>query len=327
MTHEQAARRGHVRRPALAASLLLLVVAAAALAGAAAPARAAAASPPAATVHAAALAGAAESRSLDFALASRRGFRGRAGDWDHVRQVVNWLRYRRPPRHVVYLLGGSASRESVRDEVGWSKGLSTRLGRRAAAWVVSSSCQTFVEDARVVAMLPKGRGVALITVGMSRFNMDHSPSSMSRTAVRTRLPGVWWQHHYDARRPLSLATKRQLVTRWRTNHLESFTERYPHRLAELETLIQTCLDRGIRPVLLEMPLNAAAVGDDLEDVLGTYRQGCSDLATKYDITYLDFLRVLGLPSNNFYDLWHLLPEGRARWQNRLSRELVSRDLL
>ena len=330
MTHEKAARRGYLRRLQLAALLPLLVAvaaAAAALAGAASPARASAPSAPAAAIAAATVTDApAASPSLDLVLASRRGFRGRAGDWDHVRQVINWLRYRRPPSHVVYLLGGSASRESVRDEAGWSKSLSTRLGERTAAYVVSSSRQTFVEDALVVAALPKGRGVALISVGMSRFNMEHAPSSVSMTAVRTTPPGAWWQHHYDERRPLSLATKQQMVQQWRTDHLESFTERYPGRLAELETLIQVCIDRGIRPVLLEMPLNMDAVGSDLDDVLSTYRQGCTDLAGKYDIPYLDFLSALGLPSDDFYDLWHLLPDGRARWQNRLSRELVSREL-
>jgi hypothetical protein len=248
------------------------------------------------------------------------------GDWDHVRQVVNWLRYRTPPLRVVYLLGGSASRESVGSEAGWSRSLSTRLGRRAAAYVVSSSCQTFVEDARVVKALPRDRGVALITVGMTRFNMEHVPASVPRAAVRTRPPGAWWQHHYDARGPRSLAEKRQLVQKWRADHLEGFTERYPGRLAELEQLVQACLDRGIRPVLVEMPLNTVAVADDMDDVLGTYRQGCTDLAAKYDVPYLDFVDELGLPSGDFYDLWHLLPDGRARWQNRLTRELVREDL-
>ena len=248
------------------------------------------------------------------------------GDWDHVRQVVNWLRYRTPPRRVVYLLGGSASRESVGSEAGWSRGLSNRLGRRAAGYVVSSSCQTFVEDARVVRALPRDRGVALITVGMTRFNMEHVPASVPRSAVRTTPPGAWWQHHYDARGPRSLAEKRQLVQKWRADHLEGFTERYPGRLAELETLVQACIDRGIRPVLVEMPLNAVAVADDMDDVLGTYRQGCTDLAAEYDIPYLDFVDELGLPSGDFYDLWHLLPDGRARWQDRLTRELVREDL-
>jgi hypothetical protein len=54
MTHERAARRGYVRRPTLVISLVLLAVTAAT--------------------------GVAESQSLDLVLASRRGFRGRAGD-------------------------------------------------------------------------------------------------------------------------------------------------------------------------------------------------------------------------------------------------------
>jgi hypothetical protein len=312
--------RLHLRAARAAACAAALTAAVAALALAAAPANASTGGP--------AAAGAASgSPTPDAVLAGRRGFRGRAGDWDHVCQVVDWLRYRTPPRHVVYLLGGSASRESVTDEAGWSKSLSTRLGRRVAAYVVSSSCQTFVEDARVVADLPKGQGVALITVGMSRFNMEHPPSSVPATAVRTTPPGPWWQHHYDGRSPLSLATKRQLVQRWRVDHLQGFTDRYPDRIAELETLIQACLERGIRPVLLEMPLNVAAAQHQLDDVLAMYRQGCADLAGKYDIRYLDFLSALDLPSSDFYDLWHLLPDGRARWQDRLTRELVYKGLL
>ena len=162
---------------------------------------------------------------------------------------------------------------------------------------------------------------------MTRFNMEHVPASVPRSAVRTTPPGAWWQHHYDARGPRSLAEKRQLVQKWRADHLEGFTEHFPGRLAELETLIQACIDRGIRPVLVEMPLNAVAVADDMDDVLGTYRQGCTDLAAEYDIPYLDFVDELGLPSGDFYDLWHLLPDGRARWQSRLTRELVREDLL
>ena len=269
----------------------------------------------------------AEGPSLGSVLVSRHGFRGRIGDWDHVRQVVDWLRYRKPPRHVVYLLGGSTSRESVTTEAGWSRSLSARLGKRVVAYVVSSSCQTFVEDARVVKALPKGRGVALITVSLSRFNMEHPPASVPGAAVRTSPPGAWWQHHYDARRPLSLAVKRHSVQKWRTDHLENFVPRYPDRLAELDALIQTCLDRGIRPVLVEMPLNVVAVRHDLDDVLTMYRQGCTDLAARYDIRYLDFVDKLDLRSNDFYDLWHLLRTGRAKWQNRLGRELVYKKLL
>ena len=303
-----------------AACAAAVAAAAAALALSAAPARASAPGPLAAGAASAA-------PSPDSVLAGRRGFRGRAGDWVHVRQVVAWLRYKKPPRHVVYLLGGSASRESITDEAGWSRSLTGRLGARAAGFVLSSSCQTFVEDALVVSALPRDRGTALITVGLSRFNMEHPSETLPMSAVRTTPPRPWWEHHYDGRSPLLLATKQELVQTWRTDHLEGFTDRYPDRLAELETLIQTCIARGIRPVLVEMPRDAAAVQDGLDDVLATYHQGCTDLAAKYGISYLDFVGKLDLPSDDFYDLWHLLPAGRARWQGRLTRELVYKELL
>jgi hypothetical protein len=51
------------------------------------------------------------------------------------------------------------------------------------------------------------------------------------------------------------------------------------------------------------------------------------LAAKYDIDYVRFVSDLGLRGTDFYDLQHLLPSGRSKWQARLSQELVWRQLL
>ena len=115
----------------------------------------------------------------------------------HGIQVVNWLRYRTPRRRVVYLLGGSASRESIISEANWSQQLAAISGKATSAWVLSSKCQSFEEDRRLVTALPKQRGVVVINVGLSRFLTAHKPSTVSRTSVRTQPPGGWYQHHYD----------------------------------------------------------------------------------------------------------------------------------
>ena len=79
--------------------------------------------------------------------------------------------------------------------------------------------------------------------------------------------------------------------------------------------------------MLEMPLNLPVIGDAFDDARAQYQKGCLDLAAKYDIKYVRFVSKIGLRGTDFYDLRHLLPPGRRKWQTRLSRELVLRDLL
>ncbi len=251
----------------------------------------------------------------------------RVSDWDHVRQVVGWLRYRKPPRRVVYLLGGSAPRESVVSESRWSAQLSNKSGRSVAAYVLSSSCQTFVEDRRIIDALPKDRGVALISLGVTRFNMVHVPATLPRYSIRRNLPGRWYQHHYDSRTSLPTAQKRRIARGWVRDHYDAFLSRYPGRLAELAAVIHACEARGIRPVLLEMPLDLAVVGHDFDEAIATYQEGCLALAQEHDVTYLRFVSRIGLRETEFYDLWHLLPAGRGKWQARLSNELVRNKVL
>ena len=76
-----------------------------------------------------------------------------------------------------------------------------------------------------------------------------------------------------------------------------------------------------------MPANLAAIQSDFDDVRAIYQEGCRTLAEEHDVAYLDFNASLKLRARDFYDLWHLLPAGRALWQDKLSRQLVSRGLL
>jgi hypothetical protein len=248
-------------------------------------------------------------------------------EWDHVLQVVAWLRYRAPQRRVVYLFGGSAARESVISESSWAAQVRAVSGGSAVTYVISSRCQTYVEDTIIVNQLPEGRGVALISVGPTRFTMLHEPASVPQDSARSWPPGPWFQHHYDRSPSLSGAEKRNLVQAWVQDRYGVFLSRYPDRLIELDTLVQACLARGLRPVLLEMPLNLPVIGHAFDDARVTYQTGCLELAAKYDIDYVRFVSDLGLRGTDFYDLQHLLPSGRSKWQARLSQELVWRQLL
>jgi hypothetical protein len=316
MTRRGTALRDRPRRLALAASLALAAV------GVFCAPAAAASRPGSATPHASV------ARAFLPAPGAFRAARGLSSDWDHACQVAGWLRYSRPPRRVVYVLGGSASREAVTSEAEWSRDLSRRLdGKPVAAYVTSSSCQTFIEDASIIRALPKGRGVAVIMVGLTRFYTVHVSATVSTSAVRTTPPRPWYQHHYDTRDPLPLSEKRALVANWRARHLIGFQTYYTRILGDLDGVIAVCLERGIRPVLVEMPANLAAIRHDFDDVRAVYQDGCRALAAQHHIAYLDFNDSLGLHAGDFYDLWHLLPEGRAKWQDELSRELIGKSLL
>ena len=216
MTEGTGSLRGRLRRVSLAVPLLL---AAAAVLGALAPA-ASAAGPAGASVG--------EPPASLSATPSARGARGLASDWVHVCQVADWrFAIARRPGASCTCWAARPTRECVTDESAWSSDLRRRLGGKpAAGYVMSSSCQTFIEDARIINALPRGRGVAVIMIGLTRFYTVHINATLSTTAVRTTPPGPWYQHHYDSRAPLPLDEKRALVANWRTRHLAGFTDYY-----------------------------------------------------------------------------------------------------
>jgi hypothetical protein len=253
--------------------------------------------------------------------------RGAVGEWTHAVQVLSWLRYEPPERRVVYLLGGSAARESVTSESGWAAQLRKLTGRSATTYVCSTRCQTFIEDELIVNKLPEKRGTVLIGVGTSRFLMHHESRTLPRSSIRRTPPEAWYQHHYDNRTALSYSEKRRLARNWVSERYPVFQAVFQERLAELTKVIEACEARGLRPALVELPLNLEVVGDDFDEALKTYRRACLALAREHGMPYLRFVSSVGLKSADFYDLQHLLPSGRAKWQARLSRQLRYYHLL
>jgi hypothetical protein len=53
-----------------------------------------------------------------------------------------------------------------------------------------------------------------------------------------------------------------------------------------------------------------------------YVQPTKALAERYGVPYLDFNARADIPSEDFLDLSHLLPAGRAVWEAELARELA-----
>jgi hypothetical protein len=261
-------------------------------------------------------------------------------DWRHtweVVQLVEVLQERAIPPNgaMVYYLGDSIARESTVNDGSWTDMLGRKTARagkvRAFGYTVAGHNQTFGMDSKIVEGLPatrlpeQPRGILLIGVGISRFIGPPTPQApISLDPPPGDLPELspWEQHHYDGRAPLSSTRKRELVQRWMDRRWAGFRANKAANLDAIGRLIVAAKAKGLRPVLMDLPLNVAVVGGGLDKPRTQIREGCAALARRHGIKYVQFTRAIGLPSSDYWDLHHLLRPGYRRWQARLSDELV-----
>ena len=261
-------------------------------------------------------------------------------DWQHIWEVVARAKALQdgaiPPNGaMVYYLGDSIARESTVSDSAWTD----QLGRRTAAagkvrafgYSVAGHNQTFGMDEKIVKGLPatqggQPKGILLIGVGISRF--IGPPTPMQPVSVDPppagQLPSLspWDQHLYDGRAPLSSTRKHELVQRWMDRRWAGFKANKAANLAALGRVIVAAQAKGLRPIILDLPLNVSVVGAGLDKPRAAIRKGCTGLADKYHIKYMHFTQAVGIPSSSFWDLHHLIKPGYKAWQARLSNELV-----
>jgi hypothetical protein len=236
---------------------------------------------------------------------------------------------------MIYFLGDSIARESTVSDADWSAQLARRAARAGKAtafgFTLAGHNQTFGMDERIVEGLPmtpdrQPRGVVLIGVGISRFigpPTPLDPPGLDPVPPDGEPPlSAWAQHRYVGRAPLSPAHKRELAARWMERRWDGFQANRRDNFAAISRLIAACKAKRLRPVLVDLPLNLAAVGRRLDRPLAVIHGRCADIARRNGVRYLHFNRSLGLRSVAFWDLHHLLTPGTARWQSRLSDELI-----
>ena len=131
------------------------------------------------------------------------------------------------------------------------------------------------------------------------------------------------QHHYTLSGIRTPAQKERLVKKWSTTRYPVFRRNLAYNLAMLEQLVARCEQRGVRAVIVELPLNEDAVKGRFDAAIAQYREPVRALAGEHGVPYLDFNRELGIPSADFHDLSHLVEPGRVLWQTRLAEELVT----
>jgi hypothetical protein len=266
-------------------------------------------------------------------------------DWVHIWEVVRLADYQQsqpsPPGGIfVYYLGDSIARESTISDASWTRALARKAAAAGKVRVVSARGvaghnQTFGMDLKIVEGLPptpdrQPRGIVLIGVGISRF--IGPPTPMEPASLEPPAPGLepplspWVQHHYDGRTPLSLTRKRELVPRWMDRRWAGFQENKRKNIAAIQDVIDASKGKGLRPILIDLPLDLRVVGSGLDRPRVAIRTAMDGLAKRNSIRYIHFNKSLNLPSSAFWDLHHLLKPGYVRWQARLSAELVAKSL-
>jgi hypothetical protein len=129
-------------------------------------------------------------------------------------------------------------------------------------------------------------------------------------------------HRYSAATRRSDSQKKRLVTKWNTSRRPVFEQNLDANLQMLETLLTQARERGVRVVLLELPLNKEIVGDSFAASQRQYQEPVTALARKYGAPYVDLNKTVDIPSRDFQDLSHLIAPGRVIWQHALAKELA-----
>ena len=269
---------------------------------------------------------------------------GSVDDWQHeweVLRLVNYLQDKVPPPAgpMVFDLGDSITRESITNDVRWTALLQAKAAKAhkvvPQAWTLAGHNQTFGMDEQLVGAIPKTpggqpKGIVLIGVGISRFigpPLKETPPQIAPATPGVR-PGLssWQRHVYDGRPPLSLTRKKELVPRWMERRWTPFKNNLDQNFAAITRIIKVCAAKGLRPVLLDQPLDMKVVGTGLDRPRLAIRDRCDALVrqygTKYGVRYVHFTNSVAIPTKDYWDMHHLFDPGARIWQSRLSDELV-----
>jgi hypothetical protein len=247
---------------------------------------------------------------------------GGGDDWQHVLQAIANLRAGPPSEPLVVLLGGSAARESTIGDASWAAQVTQDGGPAVAAYNLGSRNRTLAQDVALVKKLPETRGIVYVGINVGRFTSPPSSPGIKLPEPSVSLP-AYKQHQYSKTDIKSAAKKKALVTQWMASRYPAFKANYASNLKTLGALIAACRERGLEPVLLELPRDTAVIGGALDAPVDRFTADCKALARKKDVPWVSFVAKARLPDGDFYDLWHLVEPGREVWQTLLSKETVT----
>ena len=244
-----------------------------------------------------------------------------SSDWQHTLQIVADLKAKPPAEPLVLMLGSSIVRESTVSDTSWAAQVQQRGGPTVATYDLGSRNQSFVQDLKLVPFLPNVPTIVYIGVDVVRFVSPPANPRVVLPAPAT-VPSGYDPHRYSGAHVLTAAQKRKLVADWMKNRYPVFSRNYAYNKGRLEKLVAACLARGLHPVLLDTPRNTAIIGHSFDKPVSRYRLTCRRLARKYGIPFVDMVGAARFVSADFYDMWHAVQPGQAKWQLLLSDETV-----
>lgn len=242
-------------------------------------------------------------------------------DWRHALQVIANLRAQPPTVPLVLMLGSSIVRESVISDASWAAQVQQQGGPPVVTYDLGSRNQSFAEDLKLVPNLPSVPAIVFIGVDVVRFVSPPSKPAFKLPAPKP-IPAGYDPHRYSAAHILPDARKRALLADWMKNRYPVFTRNYAYNLQVLKKLIKACRARGLHPVLLDTPRDTPIVGCGFGKPVGRYRASCKKLAATYGIPFVDMVAAAKFVDADFFDLWHAVQPGHAKWQLLLSDETV-----
>jgi hypothetical protein len=245
-------------------------------------------------------------------------------DWRHVESTLKSLKAHPPKVPIVLWLGGSSAREAITTEPAWTAQIPAFGGGRVRALNFGSSSQAFRSDLTIVDALPPVPTLVLIGMNVGRYTSMPPKTAVYAAPPAARGSTVYDSHRFHVGSQLSDAAKRALVRTWLAIKYPRFKARYAGHAAQLLELIALCQEKGFYPVLVELPLNLPIVGHAWDAARDRYQRGARSAARDFGIPYDDFIARIGLVSSDFVDVAHLVEPGRAKFQARLSRVVVSR---
>ena len=243
-------------------------------------------------------------------------------DWQHTLQVVANLRADPPAKPLVILLGGSSARECVISDARWAAQVERLGGPSIVAHDLGSGNQTLAQELKLIDKLPAIPTIVFIGVNLGRFTPAPSDPVVSLPAPAP-IPAGYDPHRYSSAHILSAVRKRQIVRDWLLRRYPVFKRNYTYNLGVLRKVVAACQAKGFYPVLLDLPRNTAIIGHALDKPVTRYHDSCETIATGFHIPFLNFVREAAMVNRDFYDLWHLVEPGRAKWQTILSARTIS----
>jgi len=262
-----------------------------------------------------------------LALLAAAGATAHAGELSadriHRLQIVANLRAETPEQPVVLLLGGSSAREATIDDQDWAAQILDLGGPHVLTYNLGCKHDTFTLDREVVKLLPQDMP-AIVYIGINLGRFCNAPSSPSVDLPDPAIPpDVYSQHVYSAdKRIQSASLKRYYVRSWLTKRRPEFNAHYSSNIAVLDGVVKTCQERGLYPVLVDLPRDLPIIGRSFDAQVNKYKAGCRRVAAKYQIPWLTFVAAARFVDRDFFDIFHLVEPGRTKYQRLLSEKTV-----